>query len=145
MHLFDAALCAAIEHSLDRAMSDLACVTQPALIHCDFHYENVLHVDRRLSGLLDFEWALAGDPAYDFSIAHVRERMLPGSEATLIAGYQSVRPFDPGHERRLRCYEMIRQLERVVARQRLGDSTSAGILVKRLRQFVESLDPAGQR
>jgi aminoglycoside phosphotransferase (APT) family kinase protein len=69
--LLDAALRTAVERALDHAMGDWE-GAQPALIHCDFHYENVLHVDGTLSGLLDFEWALAGDPAYDFCIDHRR-------------------------------------------------------------------------
>lgn len=128
-----------VRRAIERVMGDWE-VARPSLIHCDFHYENVLHVDGRLSGLLDFEWALAGDPAYDFCISHVRERMVPGSEAALIAGYQSIRPFGPNHQVRVHCYQVIRLLEQAVTDHRLGDRKSAAILVERLRQRVQRLD-----
>jgi Ser/Thr protein kinase RdoA (MazF antagonist) len=140
MHLFDAALCAAIEHSLDHAMSDLARVTQPALIHCDFHYENILHIDGHLSGILDFEWALAGDPAYDFMIGDVRERMVPHSEGAFIAGYKSIRSFSPNHSRRVHWYQVFLQLEEAVTYRRVGDSRNTAIALQRLRQLVDVID-----
>jgi hygromycin-B 7''-O-kinase len=140
-HLLEPRVCTGIDRLLGRVMGDWE-DAQPALIHCDFHYGNVLHVDGRLSGILDFEWALAGDPAYDLVISHVRERMVPGSEAALIAGYQSVRPLGPNHQERVRCYQVIRHLERAVRCQRLGDSRSAAIIVERLRRLVEQLVPS---
>lgn len=65
----------------------------------------------QLSGILDFEWALAGDLSYDFMIADIRERMVPKSEPILGTGYQSLRPFSPEHERRVIWYRLFLQLE----------------------------------
>jgi Ser/Thr protein kinase RdoA (MazF antagonist) len=138
--LLDPALRAAVERSLKRVREDLEGV-QPALIHCDCHYENVLHDGGHLSGLLDFEWALAGDPSYDFAIPHVRERQVPGSEAALIAGYQCVREFDAGHPHRVRCYRMISQLEQAIAHDRLGERKGLVAALRRLRQLLEPVGP----
>jgi Ser/Thr protein kinase RdoA (MazF antagonist) len=140
MHLLDTALRTAIERSLDRAMSDFARVTQPALVHCDFHYENILHMNGHLSGVLDFEWALAGDPAYDFMIGDVRERMVPHSEAAFVAGYQSIRSFSPNHQRRVHWYQLYLQLEEAVTYQRMGDSQRAVTALQRLRQLIDVLE-----
>lgn len=142
MYLLDAVLRTAIERSLDRAMNDFARVTRPALIHCDFHYENILHVNGHLSGILDFEWALAGDPAYDFMIGAVRERMVPHSEAVFIAGYQSIRSFSPNHQRHVRWYQLFLQLEEAVTYQRMGDSQSAVAALQRLRQLIDVVEPS---
>ncbi len=73
-------------------------MTQGVLIHSDYHYENILQRAGRLTGILDFEWALSGDPAYDFMNADVRERQIPGSEAAFRIGYHSLRSFDAEHE-----------------------------------------------
>ena len=113
---------------------------QPALVHCDFHYENILHVDGKLSGLLDFEWALAGDPAYDFMIGDVRERMVPSSEATLAAGYQSMRSFRPNHRQCVHWYRLFLQLEEAVTYQRTGDSQSAATALQRLRRLIDTAE-----
>ncbi len=142
MHLLDASLDASVVRSLDRAVHDLTRVTQPALVHCDFHYENILHVDGQLSGILDFEWALAGDPAYDFMIGDVRERMVPGSEAVLIAGYQSIQSFRPNHQRCIHWYQLFLQLEEAVTYQRMGDSQSAVTALQRLRQLIHLVEQA---
>jgi len=140
MRLLDPSLRAAVERSLDRAIRDLARVTQPALVHCDLHYENILHVDGELSGLLDFEWALAGDPAYDFMIGDVRERMVPSSEATLVAGYQSIGSFRANHQRCVHWYRLFLQLEDAVTYQRTGDRQSAATALQRLRRLIDTAE-----
>jgi aminoglycoside phosphotransferase (APT) family kinase protein len=137
MHLLDAGLGTDVENAIDRAMDDLALVTQPALVHCDWHYENILHVDGQLSGILDFEWALAGDPAYDFMIGDVRERMVPGSEAVLIAGYQRTGSFRPNHERCIGWYRLFLQLEEAVTYRRMGDGQRAAAALQRLRRLID--------
>jgi len=137
LRLLNVALRTGIEKAIDRAMDDFKCVTQPALVHCDFHYENILHVDGKLSGLLDFEWTLAGDPAYDFMIGDVRERMVPGSEATLAAGYQSIRSFRPNHQQCVHWYRLFLQLEEAATYQRMGDSQGAATALQRLRRLVD--------
>jgi aminoglycoside phosphotransferase (APT) family kinase protein len=121
-----------------RAMHDFAEVTALALIHCDFHYENILHRNGQLSGILDFEWALAGDPAYDFMIPVVRERMVPESEPVLMAGYQSLPPFSPGYDRRVFWYRLFLQLEEAVNYHSAGDYHGAMDSLKRLRQLIDS-------
>jgi aminoglycoside phosphotransferase (APT) family kinase protein len=109
-------------------------------VHCDFHYENILHIDGCLSGLLDFEWALAGDPTYDFMVSDVREGMVPDSEAALIAGYKSVRALGPNHQRHVHWYQLFLQLEEAVTYQRTGNTQSVRTALQRLRQLIDTVD-----
>lgn len=37
----------------------------PALVHADFHLGNLLTDGHRITGIIDFEWAIAGDPEWD--------------------------------------------------------------------------------
>lgn len=37
----------------------------PALVHADFHLGNLLSDGHRITGIIDFEWAIAGDPEWD--------------------------------------------------------------------------------
>jgi len=140
MRLLDVTLGTDIERAIDRALGDLKYVTQPSLVHCDLHYENILHVDGELSGLLDFEWALAGDPAYDFMIGDVRERMVPGSEATLVAGYQSIRSFRTNHEKCVHWYRLFLQLEEAVTYQRMGGTQCAATALQQLRRLLDVVE-----
>jgi Ser/Thr protein kinase RdoA (MazF antagonist) len=112
--LLDDPLRTRLDGALHRAHDLLTDVTQGVLIHSDYHYENILHVAGRLTGILDFEWALSGDPTYDFMSADMREAQIPGSEAAFREGYQSVRCLDVGHERRLALYRLFLRLETAV-------------------------------
>jgi aminoglycoside phosphotransferase (APT) family kinase protein len=117
-------------------------VTQAVLVHSDFHYENLLQQNGQLSGLLDFEWAFAGDPAADFATAPTRAAMLPGSETTFVAGYQSVRPFDAEHSYRATLYRLFIWLEGAV--QEAHQNNRAGAAAA-LAQMVELLDELERR
>jgi aminoglycoside phosphotransferase (APT) family kinase protein len=69
--------------------------TRSSLCHCDFHTGNVLAVGDRLSGIVDLENAIAGDPLMDFAktIAYsVRDDEAKG--AALLAGYGPIEPAD---------------------------------------------------
>lgn len=120
----------------------LAQVTQPVLVHSDFHYENLLHEHGALSGLLDFEWALAGDPAADFAAAQIRATMLPRSEAIFVAGYQSARSFDCQHSRRTAIYRLFLWLEGAVQEANQHNRPGAAAA---LAQMIELLDEIERR
>jgi aminoglycoside phosphotransferase (APT) family kinase protein len=110
---------------LDRAKSMLDRVTRAALVHSDFHYENLLQDAGRLSGVLDFEWALAGDPSYDFIAAAWREAMIPSSESAFAAGYRSIRPLGADHEVRRDVYALFFWLEIAARRTEQADPEDA--------------------
>jgi len=101
---------------LDRESPLLARVTTGVLVHSDYHYENILQTGGTLSGLLDFEWALSGDPAFDFVAGDVREAMIPGSEAHFVAGYTTVRFLDTEHGRRVPLYRLFALVEAAATR-----------------------------
>lgn len=117
----------------------MAQVRESVLVHSDFHYENLLQQHGELSGVLDFEWALAGDPAADFAAAHVRAAMLPGSEAAFVAGYHSARPFDAEHSRRAAIYRLFLWLEGAVVessrQNRAGAAASLAQMVELLAEI----------
>jgi hygromycin-B 7''-O-kinase len=79
----DAALADAIARHVAAREELLAACTEPSFCHNDCHYGNVLVRDGRVSGLLDFENVLAGDPLLDLAKAHCYSRRR--SEATLAA------------------------------------------------------------
>jgi hypothetical protein len=74
-------------------------------------------------------------------IAAARERMVPNSEVAFRTGYQSIRSFSSGHQRRIRWYQLFLHLEDAVTYQRLGDRQSASGAVERLWQLTDALKP----
>lgn len=140
--LIDAVLMQRLAQVQRLAHDLLAQVTRPVLVHSDFHYENLLQQHGQLSGLLDFEWALAGDSAADFAAAQTRAAMLPGSEATFVAGYQSLRPFDDQHSRRTAIYRLFLWLEGAV--QEINQHNRPGAAAA-LAQMIELLDEIERR
>jgi aminoglycoside phosphotransferase (APT) family kinase protein len=122
--LLDPALAGRLDRALTRAQPLLARVTPGVLVHSDFHYANLLQADGRLVGILDFEWALAGDPTTDFMAEPARAVQLPGSAAAFLAGYQATRAFDREHAPRLAVYRLFLALEDAVTAHRWGDHAS---------------------
>ena len=123
--LLDEALRSRLEGVLHRAGDLLVRVGQGVLVHSDYHYENILHDEGRLSGILDFEWALSGDPSYDFMNADVRTSQIPESEAAFVAGYQSIRPLDAEHGRRTDLYRLFLRLETAAMHAQRGNLQAA--------------------
>lgn len=104
----------AITSRMERAQSQLEIVQIGSLIHSDYHFENLLAENGRLTGLIDLEWAFSADPTWDFTVQSRWEATCPGSEAPLLAGYTAHRQLDKGHAARLHLYRIIIQLEIVV-------------------------------
>lgn len=82
----------------------LSSVTPARLVHWDYHFENIMEQDGHVSGILDFEWALSGDPNYDFKVRQQWEETCPGSREALYRGYTDRRALPPDHETRVALY-----------------------------------------
>jgi aminoglycoside phosphotransferase (APT) family kinase protein len=137
-HLLDAPTHEWLEQIIDRSEKLFASVTRGSLIHSDYHYENVLQQGGQLSGILDFEWAFAGDPSYDFVTAHVREEQVPGSEEAFVAGYTSLRTFDPQHERKLPLYHLFLHLENATWHAEQADAPAAEKALAQMRALLDN-------
>lgn len=125
---------------LDRSRPMLERVATGSLVHSDFHFENILQHEGRISSLLDFEWALSGDPSYDFMTGDVREGMILESEERFTEGYQTVRLFDTEHHQRVDLYRLFFALEDAVDHGRQGHSNAVATALARLRQILGILD-----
>ena len=87
----------------------------PALVHGDFGLHNVM-LSRigqrwRISGLLDFEWALVGDAEFEFATGLLVEPdEVNPLAAPFIQGYRNIRPIAEDWERRSAVYRLIYHL-----------------------------------
>ncbi len=111
--LIDAAVIQRAEQVLTRCKSLLTQITLGALVHADYHAENLLVENGHITAVIDFEHAKAADPAWDFRIYEQWEDECPGFRAGLYGGYQQIRPFDDHHFLRVRLYWMLKLLDDV--------------------------------
>ncbi len=93
-------------HAAWRAVLDKANVGPPVLVLRDYHADNLMWLPNRTKharvGLLDFQDALAGSPAYDVVslLEDVRRDVAPELAEAMIARYLSAAPdLDPGQFR----------------------------------------------
>jgi aminoglycoside phosphotransferase (APT) family kinase protein len=103
-------LAAAIRRQLERICAGLR-RDRAVLIHGDYQFKNILVQGACVSGILDFENLIAGDPVMDFAALHYWS---PDPEADLrhlCAGYGQWRPTGQEFFRRLYLYELLLGLE----------------------------------
>lgn len=82
-----------------RLASSRVAALPAGLIHGDLFRDNVLIVDQKVSGLLDFESACFGAYVYDLMVTMLAwcysHRLEPELVQQMVAGYQSLRPLGP--------------------------------------------------
>ncbi|MBK9121915.1 MAG: phosphotransferase [Chloroflexi bacterium] len=108
-------------------------VTRGVIAHRDGHPGNMLQVDGRLSGVVDFEWWMAADPACDFAVDDQWEQFGAGCVDALYEGYTSIRPLTPGHAEKSRVYHLLRDFDDIVTRFAAGDRAASQAAARDLR------------
>lgn len=79
------------------------------LIHTDFQFSNVLQKDGVITAILDFEFALAGDPVWDFRLEDRWEDECIGCRDFIYAGYSGI--LNPDHNLRVRLYKLLQYMD----------------------------------
>jgi aminoglycoside phosphotransferase (APT) family kinase protein len=111
----DAGLCGRMEAFVAERADALAECGAPVLCHNDFHPGNVLAAEDsdgawRLSGVVDFENAVAGDPLFDLAKAlDYTAHECPAGRAPLAEGYGPLER--PGADEALVVYRLFHKLE----------------------------------
>jgi aminoglycoside phosphotransferase (APT) family kinase protein len=126
---------------LERSTPLLDGCTRPAFCHYDFHTGNILasRVDGalRLTGIVDLENAIAGDPLMDLAktIAYsVRDDET--KRTGLLAGYGSIERAD--WQETLRLYQFYGAIELWAWWTEIGDRQRADHIVGELERYVEA-------
>jgi len=90
------------------------------LVHVDYHFGNLLYADQKIPGVFDFEWALAGDPLYDYCRWFQGEEEWPKSREPFLRG-SGGRKLTAKQMDRVKTYQMIRNIELcLVAKRHFG-------------------------
>jgi fructosamine-3-kinase len=107
---------AKIAAAVDAQRDVLAAVTTPSLVHFDLWDGNVLVADGHLTGLVDGERHLWGDPLVDFVSPALFQDIFATPDHPYVRGYQQVRPLlmDEGVRIRVRLYRLYLYLLMIV-------------------------------
>lgn len=112
-----------IRAALDDALAAVAGGDDPVFCHHDYRPANLVFRDGGVAGVVDWERALRGDPAYDLTKAVINFADAPARDATatdrlrtaLREGYAEARPPPTDDDRRRRAYRLLHHLEVVWA------------------------------
>jgi len=115
--IFDHATVERFRDVLNRYSSVLSEVKNPYLVHGDFHFGNLLFKGDHITGVVDFEWAFAGDPLYDLCRWHQDEEEWPGSKESFLKGCRK-NNFSTSEAQKIKVYQMIRNVELCIVAQR---------------------------
>lgn len=98
----DPALADQVESELAELIADWPADLPRSVIHADLFPDNVLMLDDRVCGLIDFYFACTDVTAYDLAVTHAAwcfdasgAQFMPEVSAALLAGYEMVRPLLP--------------------------------------------------
>jgi aminoglycoside phosphotransferase (APT) family kinase protein len=95
---------------LSSTKSSIDLVSKASLIHMDFHFGNLIYERDEIVGVVDFEWAIAGDPLYDLMFWRNGNQIFPNSEESFFEGYGKTN-FTEDEIQRMALYQMIKNIE----------------------------------
>ncbi|HZP80490.1 MAG TPA: aminoglycoside phosphotransferase family protein, partial [Chthonomonadaceae bacterium] len=110
--LLDTTTTTRIEQLLVRFQPLMDAVTTGSLLHRDYHFENLLQQEGKITGIIDFEWAMSGDPVFDCRIDGTLAGC-PGSVEPFYAGYASISPLSEHHRLKAEFYCLLLCLESI--------------------------------
>lgn len=134
--LLDPATTTRIEQLLVRFQPLLDAVTTGCLLHRDYHFENVLQQEGKITRIIDFEWAMSGDPVFDCRLDETLAEC-PGSVEPFYAGYASGSPLTEHPRLKVDFYRLLLCLESVAWWGR--DPAAADWMPEEYRRLVELL------
>jgi aminoglycoside phosphotransferase (APT) family kinase protein len=128
------ALAARLHDYVERSAGLLDGCTRPSLCHYDFHTGNVLAVSDRLTGIVDLENAIAGDPLMD--LAKTIAYSVRDDEAKLVALLAGYGPIGrPDWSATLRFYQFYGVIELWAWLTQIGDHRRAASLLPDLEKY----------
>lgn len=108
------------------------------LVHSDYQFENLLHRDGVITGIIDFEWSISGDPAWDFKLDEQWDDDCPGSAAYIYEGY--THPLAPDHRMRVWLYKLLFHLDSVDMYTDSGEKEEQAYFYGEMMKAVSTLE-----
>lgn len=85
-------------------------LTKSRLVHMDYHFGNLLYDQNKITGVVDFEWSIAGDPLYDLMSWRGANKNFPDSEESFFQGYGKTH-FTSDEISLISLYQMMKNIE----------------------------------
>ena len=82
-------------------------VKRSVLVHNDFHFNNLLHINNKISGIIDFEFAISGDPEFDLKQMYDFFSWYPDCEFPFLEGYESIESLSDNFKVKLLFYKLL--------------------------------------
>ncbi len=134
----DPDLAALVAHQLPAILDDWPTNLPRSVIHADLFPDNVLMLDDRVTGLIDFYFACTDVTAYDVAVTHAAwcfdgegKRFDPDLSAALLTGYRSIRGLSADEEAALPVLARAAALRFLLTRAYDWLNTPADALVTR--------------
>jgi aminoglycoside phosphotransferase (APT) family kinase protein len=112
-NVIDTPIYARMRTCLDQMRPVVDAKSDGRLVHGDYQFENLLHRDGIITGIIDFEWGISGDPVWDFRLDEQWDSDCPGSTAYIYEGYIRLRPLAPDHHMCVWLYKLLFHLDSV--------------------------------
>jgi hygromycin-B 4-O-kinase len=111
------------------------CPEERALVHGDFGSNNLLMHDRDVSGVLDWDRAMVGDPLHDVANTRFWATSLPCMEVQAAYFDRTLREL-PDYRERVLCYALRIGIEEAREARRDGDTELAEWAARRCRELI---------
>ncbi len=111
-----------------------------SLLHGDYQLKNVLIQGVEVTGIVDFETLVAGDPVADFRALHYWSKQQHTDLDAVRRGYGDKRLFDDAFMKKLYLYEILLALAILWWEHHFQDAAGIAKVHKRLRDIEDALD-----
>lgn len=114
-------------------------VERPVLVHGDFHRGNLLVNGGELTGVVDFEWCMAGDPEWDLATLQEGREFRGDARKAFEEGYGRRLDASGAVARRRAVYSLIRDVAVLSMAHRQWSDETCNERLEDIRERVEAL------
>lgn len=136
--LLPPSLAASIKRSFEHIGAESA-LDRGVLLHGDYQFKNILVEDNQVTGILDFENLLVGDPVFDFCALHYWSNDPATALQSLLHGYGAFLP-ERTFLRRLYLYEILLAIEILWWEHHFQNQRGIRRALTRLKNIVATFD-----
>ena len=110
---------------------------EPCLVHKDYHFSHIISNGRKITGIIDFEWAIAGHNELDLikSIWWMFEKH-PQIEKPFIRGYKKYGHISKQFNKRKELYEVITLISMIAFSYEVKSSKWLNYNIKKLESMI---------
>lgn len=113
--------------------------SKPSLLHKDYHYSHIIVHKGKISGIIDFEWAIAGHNELDLakSILWMFEKDEKG-EKIFLEGYKKYGTISKDFEERKELYSMLLEISSLWFSYELKNKKWCNYNLKKITKFLKN-------